>query len=174
MAYTTPRTWVAGEVVTAALLNTHLRDDVSFLANPPACRVYSNAAAQVINPSLTPLFNQERYDTDNMHSTAALTSRITFNTSGLYLVGGCVRIQTGGGGARDLGITLNGTTVIGYNLVATNATGGPTIITTATAYKFAVADYIELNIVQNAGGPLNNEVVPNQAPEFWANWIGLG
>lgn len=29
MAWTTPRTWVAGEVVTAALLNTHLRDNLN-------------------------------------------------------------------------------------------------------------------------------------------------
>lgn len=29
MAYTTPRTWVTGELVTAALLNTHLRDNLS-------------------------------------------------------------------------------------------------------------------------------------------------
>lgn len=28
MAWTSPRTWVAGEVVTAALLNTHLRDQL--------------------------------------------------------------------------------------------------------------------------------------------------
>lgn len=28
MAWTSPRTWVAGEVVTAALLNTHLRDNL--------------------------------------------------------------------------------------------------------------------------------------------------
>ena len=26
MAWTTPRTWVTGETVTAALLNTHVRD----------------------------------------------------------------------------------------------------------------------------------------------------
>lgn len=31
MAWTTPRTWVASEVVTAALLNTHLRDNLRFL-----------------------------------------------------------------------------------------------------------------------------------------------
>ena len=28
MAWTAPRTWAAGEVVTAALLNTHVRDDL--------------------------------------------------------------------------------------------------------------------------------------------------
>ena len=31
MAWTTPRTWVAGEVVTAALLNVHLRDNLNAL-----------------------------------------------------------------------------------------------------------------------------------------------
>jgi hypothetical protein len=29
VAWTTPRTWVAGELVTAALLNTHLRDNLN-------------------------------------------------------------------------------------------------------------------------------------------------
>ena len=28
--YTTPRTWVAGEVVTAALMNTHVRDNSDY------------------------------------------------------------------------------------------------------------------------------------------------
>lgn len=32
MAWTTPRTWVAGEVVTAALLNTHLRDNLNAIS----------------------------------------------------------------------------------------------------------------------------------------------
>jgi len=33
MAWTAPRTWVAGEVVTAALVNTHLRDNLLDLAD---------------------------------------------------------------------------------------------------------------------------------------------
>lgn len=33
MSWTTPRTWVAGEVVTAAIMNTHVRDNLSFLKN---------------------------------------------------------------------------------------------------------------------------------------------
>ena len=31
MAWTAPRTWVAGELVTAALFNTHLRDNLLIL-----------------------------------------------------------------------------------------------------------------------------------------------
>lgn len=31
MSWTSPRTWVTGELVTAALLNTHVRDNISYL-----------------------------------------------------------------------------------------------------------------------------------------------
>lgn len=34
MVWTTPRTWVAGEVVTAANLNTHLRDNLKAIGDP--------------------------------------------------------------------------------------------------------------------------------------------
>ncbi len=36
MAYTAPRTWVAGEIVTATLMNTHLRDNLIALKDPPS------------------------------------------------------------------------------------------------------------------------------------------
>lgn len=39
MAWTTPRTWVAGELVTAALMNTHVKDNLDYL--------YTYAAATV-------------------------------------------------------------------------------------------------------------------------------
>lgn len=31
MAYTTPRTWTTGETVTAAMMNTHVRDNIAYL-----------------------------------------------------------------------------------------------------------------------------------------------
>lgn len=34
MAWTAPRTWVAGETVTAALLNSHLRDNLKAIGDP--------------------------------------------------------------------------------------------------------------------------------------------
>lgn len=36
MAWTAPRTWVSGEVVTAALMNAHLRDNLLEIGNPSA------------------------------------------------------------------------------------------------------------------------------------------
>jgi hypothetical protein len=34
VAWTTPRTWVAGETVTAALMNTHVRDNLKMAGDP--------------------------------------------------------------------------------------------------------------------------------------------
>jgi hypothetical protein len=34
MAWTAPRTWVAGETVTAAIMNTHVRDNLKALGDP--------------------------------------------------------------------------------------------------------------------------------------------
>ena len=31
MAWTTPRTWVAGELITESVLNTHIKDNLTFL-----------------------------------------------------------------------------------------------------------------------------------------------
>jgi hypothetical protein len=50
MAWTAPRTWVAGEVVTAALLNTHLRDNLLSLGT---WQTYTPAwTATTTNPAL--------------------------------------------------------------------------------------------------------------------------
>lgn len=52
MAWTTPRTWVVGEIVTAALLNTHLRDNLNAIGQHVKIRkgtkedVTSNATVQ--------------------------------------------------------------------------------------------------------------------------------
>ena len=36
MAWTTPRTWVVGEVPTAAIMNTHVRDNLTHLGSTHA------------------------------------------------------------------------------------------------------------------------------------------
>lgn len=50
MSYTTPRTWVANELVTAALLNTHLRDNLAAI-NAGAISVASQAAGDWLQAS---------------------------------------------------------------------------------------------------------------------------
>lgn len=51
MAWTAPRTWVAGETVTAALLNTHLRDNLKAIGDPWTAYTPALTAATT-NPTL--------------------------------------------------------------------------------------------------------------------------
>lgn len=174
MAYTTPRTWVAGEYPTAAQLNANVRDNVSFLANPPACRVYHNAnqtTTTAVHLSLA--LNSERYDTASMHSTVTNNSRITIPVAGLYLVTGHLEWAAGNTtGVRQAELFLNGLTFIAMQ----SAAGVAQIIqmTVSTVYKFAAADYVELAAFQNSGVGLNINSSANYSPELAATWIGLG
>lgn len=175
MAYTTQRTWTTGDDITAARLNTYLRDDVGFLATPPSCRVYNNAnishSSSGSNQYLT--FNTERFDTDTMHSTSVNTGRITFTTAGKYLVGGNITFAANSTGQRGVHVRLNGTTVIANYGCETVAGGLETPLFVVGYYAFSASDYIELGCLQNSGGALNVLASGNYSPEFWAVWQSL-
>lgn len=51
MTYTSPRTWVVGELVTAALLNVHLRDNLAALKAPPTAKYLVNEGADYTTTS---------------------------------------------------------------------------------------------------------------------------
>lgn len=179
MAYSAPTTRSTGFLVTAAVWNQDVVDNVTFLANPPACRVYHNANQSVNDNTLTLVaFNSERYDTDAMHDTVTNNGRITFNTAGLYIVGFQGRFPA----ANDFSVAgayirLNGSTLIAVNSGGRALTGSSDLhFGVTTTYKFAAADYIEVQVHQDntANTARNLEAVANYSPEFWATWIGLG
>ena len=49
MAYTTPRTWVTSELVTATLLNTHLRDNIAYVHGRANCFIWTVAGGLAVN-----------------------------------------------------------------------------------------------------------------------------
>lgn len=173
MAYVTPRTWVAGAVLTAAQLNQDIRDNVTFLANPPACRVYHNAAQSIANAAETPVaFNSERFDTDSMHDTATNNTRITFNTAGIYVVTFSGQWASDVDGIRQATIKLNGATHLAFDVRP--ALSGTYGFHVSTVYKFAAASYVEATVFHVAGAALNLNSGADYTPEFSAVWVGLG
>lgn len=178
MAYQAPRTWVAGEYPTAAEYNQDLRDNVSFLANPPACFVY-NSANQPINDATetTLTFDSERHDTDSMHSTSSNTGRITFNTAGLYLIEGNIRIAAGADYSMAyLSIRRDGTTEIAIVLHTTTTFNTNPILCVSVVRKFTATQYVELRAYQDNTANTARNVLNNaeSSPTFSATWIGLG
>lgn len=155
-----------------------VRNALNFLANPPGCRVYHNAAQSVPdNTEVTVAFNSERYDTDAMHDTVTNNGRITFNTAGRYVVGGLLEFAA----ASDYvlfygGLRLNGVTSIDEDAKTAITAAATPHIKLVTTYKFAVGDYVEFRVFQDNSANLarNLLALPNRSPEFWASWIGLG
>lgn len=88
MAWTNPSTAVSGEVLTAAVWNSDVRDNVKFLARPPSVRVERDATQSLDNSTWTEIsFDVEAWDTDTMWSSTAAT-KVFAKTAGKYLVTG--------------------------------------------------------------------------------------
>jgi hypothetical protein len=87
MAWTDPRTWVTSEVVTAALMNTHVRDNEDFLYAHHGCRLYKSADQTIASGNEDVIsLNSESYDTDTFHSTVTNNSRVIAPWDGYYKV----------------------------------------------------------------------------------------
>ena len=175
IAYSTDRTFVAGETETAAIFNTYLRDNMKWLSTDAPCVLaYNNAN---ISHSVSATYravtlNSERFDNATLHSTSSNTERITIpsGSDGKYIFGGEIGWASNATGIRVVVIALNG--------IATFLVGQYTIALTANAfghscssmYSLAAADYINMCGFQNSGGALNMTVATNEAPVFWAYW----
>ena len=177
MAYSAPTTRATGFLVTAAVWNQDVVDNVAFLANPPACRV-SHSSTQAVGDGafLDPvLFNTEAFDTDGMHSTSSNTGRIVMNTAGLYVVSAGFEMEADTDyNYVQLQILLNGATWIGGATVQGNSgTSYEPWVTATTLYKFTAGQFASISAFQDtAGGGNKNIKATNNF--FSAIWVGLG
>jgi hypothetical protein len=149
----------------------------SITGSPPGCRVKNSVALSHLTSnnwlSLT-AFDTELFDNDNMHSLVTNTQRITFNTAGVYVVGGGFEFASNVTGLRGIRVYLNGTTPIAYMYYPAVTGGVGTGMCIETTYKFAATDFVELQGFQNGASPLAITGGIDQTPGFWAHWVGLG
>jgi hypothetical protein len=157
MGWTTPRTWVDGELATATLLNTHLRDNLDWLNARKWARVYKSATQSVNDATQTVLtFDSETADTDGFHSTVSNTGRLTIPSGldGLYLVVGQVEWATNATGNRRAFVMLNGATELAA-VRAVAFSGTQASQQGMAVYPAVAGDYFTLEGFQNSGGALN-------------------
>lgn len=179
MAFTTPRTWVAGEVVTAAIMNLHLRDQLNFLTNPPRATAYASAAQNqpTNNTFVTINFDAEHVDTDNMHNTVTNNSRLTCVTAGKYEVNGQITFSSNATNRRAGRVIVNGVTAGGPYGQTESTTSAVAVATTTVVIPtieitLAVNDYVELQGFQGSGAALAYAVGPWMT-FLRAKWIGV-
>ena len=162
MAWTTPSTYVAGAILTAASLNTNVRDNTGFLFKPPMCvvsrasQVFANATSANVE------FTTETVDTDSMHVTtpAATATRITIVTAGVYIfTAGGVWATTAG--RKVMQILKNGVAV-SVSDIDTGA--GQVLSFTGSA---VATDYFQVLGYQASGGG-----IAMTDAHFGATWQG--
>lgn len=116
--------------------------------------------------SLTPLvFDSERYDSANLHSTVANTGRLTVPVAGRYLVWAGVRWAGASSGERQLGLRAGGTVTIAY-LSQLPVGTSPTDMIVSTIWSFAAGQYVEVVVYQTSGGTLNIVATSANSAEF--------
>lgn len=99
MAWTTPRTWVAGEVLTAALMNTHLRDQLATIGDAWPSFTPAIVGWTLNNGTLTGVMKQEGKHVRGsivftFGSSTAVSGNLRFTlpvtkASGQSTIGGC-------------------------------------------------------------------------------------
>jgi hypothetical protein len=167
MAWTAPRTWIAGELVTASIGNAHWRDNLLALRASPDqhCDVYnSTTQAITVGAAAALTFDSERTDTNAMHSTSADTSRVTIQTNkgGTYWVHGRAK-RTTGAGTVLFSVRKNGAT----NLDTLDSrTESETMQITALVPSLVATDYLELYV-----DPISNNQSLGSATAALANRI---
>jgi hypothetical protein len=160
------RTWVAGEVVTAAYFNTNIRDAGNFWLSRPLAILRQASGQSISNNTWTAItLDTEDLNRDSGHSLVTNPSRYTSQTTGYYLCSGAVAHGFNAtAGARGAEFATNGAAVnYTASLVpqVTTTWGSWVPISAAFLYLTATTQYVEIWGFQNSGGAVTTTAGSN-------------
>jgi uncharacterized protein DUF5907 len=146
-----------------------------FSSTIPAVRTFANGNQPSI-ASGTPTyvnFEEEAYDTADMHSTSSNTSRLTAPVAGIYRISVNVDWSDNPNGGRQITLTKNGGDVnpvgIGEaNVMYPAGAGGGTQLL-STDLELAAGDYVQVLADQNSGSTLGLG-----GNSFTMSWVAPG
>lgn len=170
------RTWVAGEVVTAAYFNANVRDAGNFWLSVPTFEGRQTVAQSIVNGGggSTVTYDTEDFDNDNMHSTVTNTDRVTPVTVGRYQTSGKVGFATAAGTLRAAELFKNGVLING----GSNIMAPQTVTThrqpthTMTQLANGTTDFFQINAFQNSGAAINTAVAGGEQSTFSVRFVG--
>ena len=169
------RTWVAGEVVTAAYFNANVRDAGNFWLTVPVAEIRQTVAQSLttaVGANIT--FDTEDTDNDNGHSTVTNTDRYVPKTAGRFQICGGVGFASGAGTLRSADINFNGTTFAGCSTTTTPVGGGFTHrmgTKMITRQVNGNTDFFTIQALQNSGGALLTAVAGLEQSTMSVRWV---
>jgi hypothetical protein len=159
MAWTSPRTWVAGETITAAILNTHLRDNLLDLGGTTAAWTTFTPTTTLItvgNGTLSCAYKQRGKDVKVRYhfvfgSTSSLGGVPTFSIPVTSFSQSTIRYALAGfafdASASNV-FLLTGAVNVTAGLVHIGSTGG--LITSSIPFTWATGDIFALTGIYEA------------------------
>ena len=178
-----PNPAIAGSAVNGAKIADRSLGTAEFANSIPVAKVYRNTDQSIPNSAYIPLaFDQERYDTDSMHSTSTDNSRIQAPVEGIYQLSASVRWSANSTGARNLFLVKNGSThdcnTETCLVIDDQRPGGasiPIFQNVSTVARLDKGDYVEAVVYQSVtSGNLNVLSNPEYSPEFSMTWLAPG
>lgn len=159
MAWTTPRTWVAGEVLTSTLLNTHVRDNLNFLySGRPAARATLPSAQTIPNATWTIIgLAGESWDYGNLHDVSTNNHELVLTAyPGRWIVVAYAEVVAGGGTIRGIRI-LNPSTGVEADRHQVPISGNFSEFSVTTIFDSSPYNpsYVYMQVYQDSGGALN-------------------
>lgn len=149
-----PRTWTVGELLTAAKLNTDLRDGLNFLLAPPRAQLYRTTSQSTTTGVFAALqWDAENIDTDGGHSTSTNNSRYTAQTSGWYEVTASVLWAADStAGFRLTNVDVNNSGFPQIYDMSTPMSDNSCVLNPCGKVFLNVGDYVEVKVYQTSGG----------------------
>ncbi len=107
--FTTVPDKVSGDVFSETMWDTHIRDNINNMIVPPAAGIRKAAVQSLANNTLTTFtFDTENFDTDTLHDNVTNNSRITYGTTGVYVVTAYASWAANTTGRREIQLFLSG------------------------------------------------------------------
>lgn len=161
MGWTAPRTWVATNVLTAAQLNTDVRDNLSWLGTRKGFKIRRAATQSITTATTTAVsFDTEDSDTDAFGAVTATTYTIPTGLDGVYGITAQVTFSTSATGTQPFMRIIAGG--ISYDSSVALATG---IGSNSIIVPLAATNTIGVSVFQNSGGSINVTAT------LWATWL---
>ena len=160
MAWTTPKTWVAAEVVTAANMNTHIRDNLEVIDFFDHASWTPTLSATVTPPTLSDDASHEVVGRKlNVGDQAWAWCHIKFGTSGTAAGDGTYQIATPWSATSDYNLGTDGQ-VIGSGRLYDNDLQDTTTVT----WHLSSVDLVRARYTSATIG-----LVTHAAPHTWAD-----
>lgn len=170
MPYTPPTNITPNQLVTSSQLNTDFLDNIRFLYDRPCVRVVRASDQSISNGSATFIqWNNETYDTANLHDNATNNTRLTTNIGGKWCVFAGWDWEVDVVGERFHGIRVNGGGYRAKTRVMATSLGNPEG-TMMDVFHLNAGEYVEFEVLQNSGAALAFK--SSEAAHFGMYWLG--